>query len=214
MIQTLLDKIREEVPQDELKLSLHQETIDLFTPDWNIWGEMPRVSLIDVVTLSCGITPTLKFLFSYSHTEKLVSPLFANIISYELTRRLMIAVASYRDFDFEGELSTLPIPQRTISTNAFYNWAKSKSWQLPDRFPHIAEDIKISDLDGKAKTTALRLIGGLAIGGYGMDIHAKRLDKLDDIVRDFEKNGISITSETMSKWIKEAAQIIDKPKSK
>ncbi|MFZ6690878.1 hypothetical protein [Undibacterium sp. SXout20W] len=214
MIQTLIDEIKEKVPANDTEMLLFQKTIDFFTPDWALWGEMPRATLVDTVMVSCGISPSFKKAFPLDVDKTNGKRTFGSITSYELTRRLKIAVASYRDVDFEGELSTLPIPQRTISTNAFYNWAKSKSWQLPDRFPHIAEDMKISDLDGKAKTTALRLIGGLAIGGYGMDIHAKRLDKLDDIVRDFEKNGISITSETMSKWIKEAAQVIEKPKSK
>ena len=35
--------------------------------------------------------------------------------------------------------------------------------------------LKVDALAGKAKTTALKIIGGLAMKGYGMDIHSDRL---------------------------------------
>lgn len=69
-------------------------------------------------------------------------------------------------------------------------------------------------LEGKSKNTALQLIGGLVKSTYKMDIHSKKLNGLSEIVSDLEREGISITSETVSAWIKEAAQVIEKPKTK
>jgi hypothetical protein len=66
-------------------------------------------------------------------------------------------------------------------------------------------------IEGKAKNTALHLIGGLVMGAYSMDIHAKKLSGLSEIVDDLARLGISITSETVSAWIKDAAQIIANP---
>lgn len=68
-------------------------------------------------------------------------------------------------------------------------------------------------LDGKGRTTALKLIGGLVMDAYGMDIHANRLMGVSDLVSNLAGKGISLTEETVSNWIKEAAQVIDKPKS-
>lgn len=68
-------------------------------------------------------------------------------------------------------------------------------------------------LDGKARTTALKLIGGLVMDAYGMDIHANRLTGVSDLVSNLAGKGIALTEETVSNWIKEAAQVIEKPKS-
>jgi hypothetical protein len=73
---------------------------------------------------------------------------------------------------------------------------------------------KLDVIEGKSRTTALQLIGGLVMSTYKMDIHAKRLDQVAEVVEDITRQGINISSETVSKWIKEAAQVIDKPAAK
>ena len=49
--------------------------------------------------------------------------------------------------------------------------------------------------------------------GYGMNIHANRLTGVSDIVSALAGKGIGLTEETVSNWIKEAAQVIEKPKA-
>lgn len=68
------------------------------------------------------------------------------------------------------------------------------------------------ELNGKARNSALLIIGGLVMSTYKMDIHAKKLNGLSEIVDDLNRVGISITSETVSEWIKESAEIIEKKK--
>lgn len=72
-------------------------------------------------------------------------------------------------------------------------------------------NVLMDDLEGKAKNTALRLIGGFAMDGYGIDIHASRLTGISELVSALSEKGISITEETLSKWLKKAAKVIDKP---
>ena len=72
--------------------------------------------------------------------------------------------------------------------------------------------LKVDTLSGKAKTTALRIIGGLAMKGYGMDIHADRLERIGEIVKDLQMSGADVTEKTLRMWIKEAAKVIEPPK--
>lgn len=72
--------------------------------------------------------------------------------------------------------------------------------------------LKADSLSGKARSTALKIIGGLAMKGYGMTIHAERLEGISDLVKDLEKVGAGVTEKTLREWIKEAANVIDPPK--
>lgn len=65
-------------------------------------------------------------------------------------------------------------------------------------------------LEGRRKTTALRIIGGLAISAYRIDIHAARMDGITEIVRDLESAGAAVNEKTLREWLKEAANVIDK----
>ncbi|GAB1394783.1 hypothetical protein MASR1M60_29470 [Rhodocyclaceae bacterium] len=74
--------------------------------------------------------------------------------------------------------------------------------------------LKADALSGKARTTALKIIGGLAMQGYGMTIHAERLEGIAELVKDLEKAGAAVTEKTLREWIKEAANVIDPPQAK
>ena len=69
----------------------------------------------------------------------------------------------------------------------------------------LKEDV----LSGKTKSTALKIIGGLAIRGYGLNIHAERLERIGEIVRDLESVGAGVTEKTVREFIKEEANIIE-----
>jgi hypothetical protein len=72
--------------------------------------------------------------------------------------------------------------------------------------------LKTVTLSGKGRSTALKIIGGLAMKGYGMTIHADRLEGIADMVKDLEKVGAGVTEKTLREWIKEASNVIDPPK--
>lgn len=67
-------------------------------------------------------------------------------------------------------------------------------------------------LEGKSRTTALKIIGGMAMDGYGMDIHASRLN-ISRLVDELAKAGVSVDPKTLSGWIKDAAEVVE-PKKK
>ncbi|MCK2097567.1 hypothetical protein [Thauera aromatica] len=71
--------------------------------------------------------------------------------------------------------------------------------------------LRADALAGKARTTALKIIGGLAMTGHGMTIHADRLEGISEMVRDLQRAGAEITDKTLREWIKGAAAVIDPP---
>jgi hypothetical protein len=68
-------------------------------------------------------------------------------------------------------------------------------------------------LAGKSKTSALKIIGGLAMQGYRLNIHAARLDGIGDLVKDLQTVGADVTEKTLRVFLKEAAIVIE-PKNK
>lgn len=74
--------------------------------------------------------------------------------------------------------------------------------------------LKADALDGKARTTALTIIGGLVASTYGSDIHALRIAKLGEMVADIERAGARVDEKTLRKYIKDASEVIDKPNGK
>ena len=63
-------------------------------------------------------------------------------------------------------------------------------------------------IDGKARTTTLKIIGGLLIKGYGINIHEPRIDGIGDVVKDLQNAGADVTEKTLRTYIKAAAEVI------
>ena len=60
----------------------------------------------------------------------------------------------------------------------------------------------------RERDTALKLIIGMAVKGYGYDPTAKRSDKISEIVGDLASAGISLDDDTVRKWLREAADLL------
>lgn len=76
------------------------------------------------------------------------------------------------------------------------------------------DQLKTDTLAGKSRTTALKIIGGLAMKGYRLDIHAARLDGIGDLVEDLETAGADVTEKTLRGFLKEAAHVIEPEKKR
>ena len=72
--------------------------------------------------------------------------------------------------------------------------------------------LKSDILDSRQKTTALKIIGGMAIGAYGINIHDSRLSGIGEIVSDLERTGAGVVDKTLRTYLREAAEIIEPPK--
>ena len=60
----------------------------------------------------------------------------------------------------------------------------------------------------KERQTVLKLIIGMAIGGYAFDPTAARTTAASEVASDLHKLGISIDEDTVRKWLKEAAELL------
>lgn len=61
-------------------------------------------------------------------------------------------------------------------------------------------------LKTRERDSLLKLVIGLAIGGYKYDPSAKRNNAIADIANDLDTNGVHLDEDTIRKWLQEAAQ--------
>jgi hypothetical protein len=73
------------------------------------------------------------------------------------------------------------------------------------------DSLKADALEGKTKSTLLRMLGGMAMIGAEIDIHASRISGLGQTVGDLALKGVVVDDDTLSKRLKEAAALIAKP---
>lgn len=76
------------------------------------------------------------------------------------------------------------------------------------------DQLKADTLAGKSRTTALKIIGGLAMQGYSLNIHAARLDGIGRLVEDLQRAGADVTEKTLRGFLKDAAHVIEPEKKK
>lgn len=70
------------------------------------------------------------------------------------------------------------------------------------------------ELSARERTTCLKIIIGMAIGGYAHDHMAARSDTAQEITTDVVKAGLSISDDTVRKWLKEGAELLDQEPSR
>ena len=65
-------------------------------------------------------------------------------------------------------------------------------------------------LGARERDSLLKLIIGMAIGGYGFDPGAKRSEQPATIADDLLRRGIPLDVDTVRKWLREAAELLPK----
>ncbi|BAO81827.1 outer membrane receptor protein, mostly Fe transport [Serpentinimonas raichei] len=64
--------------------------------------------------------------------------------------------------------------------------------------------------NSRERNTLLRIIGGLAMATYKMNIHG-RMDGITEILDDLAQHGVTVSEETLRGKLREAARLIDPP---
>jgi len=88
-----------------------------------------------------------------------------------------------------------------IRTNALREFVDSLSEKKPQRPNKTAETV--------TKTTLLKMIITMAISGYGFDIHDPKSPIPKEISDNAQEIGLSITDDTVRKWLRESAELLD-----
>lgn len=76
------------------------------------------------------------------------------------------------------------------------------------------DKLKADALEGMTRTSAMKIIGGMAVRGYRIDIHAERLSGIGEVVEDLQHVGASVTEKTLRKFLKGASEVIDRSSKK
>lgn len=69
-------------------------------------------------------------------------------------------------------------------------------------------------LRGKERESVLKLVIGMAVEGYRHDPALSRSRAVSEITSDIEKLGLSLSDDTVRKWLKEAAELLPGSKAK
>lgn len=72
-----------------------------------------------------------------------------------------------------------------------------------------------AELNPKSRNVMLKIIGGMAMAGWGLDIHAPRMNEgFKELLADLERLGCGVSERALRGYLKEAAELIKKqPKS-
>jgi hypothetical protein len=170
-------------------------------PNWRKWKAVPRVTLREGIALSLNVEPgQLKE-------------------SKEFGDRLFVAIRNLHGA-LKAKAAIVDDPAEClVSLSEFAAWAISVEWKIPDEFTSLTEaqrwptprDNKreVQELRSRERETLLKLIFGMARGGYGYDPKAERSKVVTEIVDDLAKLSISIDGDTVRKWLRVAATEVD-----
>jgi hypothetical protein len=63
-------------------------------------------------------------------------------------------------------------------------------------------------LHPKVRTSLLKLVIGMAIGGYGFNPRSARNDATKDISSDLERSGVPLDRDTILRWLREGSELL------
>lgn len=205
--------------------------------DFDYWSKMPYWSLDEAVALSFGKAPevvnknSLKSVFSwvspfvreYNRTHELAAravkwrKLFDPVMP-----RLYVNWAHDNDISLPDKL-VAKVEARSetlIDWQARYDEVLARNNQNVDKANKLldAANARIAELEESAgvakplhtkeRESLLKLVAGMAIGGYGYDPGAARSTTTGEIADDLAKAGVSLDVDTVRKWLSAASELL------
>ena len=168
--------------------------------DFTHWGKAAHWTLDEATALSFGKAPEV---VNWASVKDLVD------LSPFATQYARVLDLAHRAKE-QQELHDPVVP------SLFLAWAKRNEFDYP---PELEEQVnargqlalqstKEKPLGTKERQSALKLIIGLAIGGYGYDPSERRSSKVSDINDDLARHGLSLDPDTVRKWLRQAAEVL------
>ena len=75
------------------------------------------------------------------------------------------------------------------------------------------EETRIDRIEARERSSLLKLVCGMSVGGYGYDPRTERSSIPKDIRSDLNRLGLDLTEDTIRKWLKEAMTVQEQLKS-
>jgi hypothetical protein len=184
-------------------------------PNWPKWRHVPQVRLWEGVALSLDVEPKQFEAKAYALIQ---GQLYAGEWE-EFRSRLFVATRNLHGaLKAKSPIAGYP-EECMVSLSELAAWAISVGWKIPGEFAILAESQRtptqrddkreVPELTTRERQTAHKLILGMAIGGYGYDPKAERSTIVTEIVGDLARCDISVTDDTVRKWLKEAAEEVE-----
>lgn len=184
--------------------------------DWDYWKQIPKTDLYSAVKLSFGIDPRDDDKIPATKRNPCQD---LKIMPEELLKeRHEIAIANL----YHGLDASSPDPSKEYGFSIvwlakFATWALLKGWKIPRELEAMSgaknETQIIDALANVTKPLAtierdslLKLVIGMAVKGYSYDPNAKKNSAVTEIATDLEKLGLSLSDDTIRKFLKEGAE--------
>jgi len=189
-------------------------------PNWDKWRHIPHATVWELVALSLNIEPeAVQF---NPHGWMADRHIFDE--SDEFKDRVSVAG---RNAGGGGGLtpkggSLVDPADIVVGLREFAAWALSLPWEIPEEFAELASGHRDPGIAGNRSTTAnenpigtrergtlLKLILGMALEQYGFDPDAAKSPVPKEISDDLQTHGISVSDDTVRRWLKIAADEVD-----
>src|SRR5262245_8659897 len=170
--------------------------------DFEHWGKAAYWKLDEAIALSFGKAPEQ---VTWERVEPHVkNSLFAS--EYQRRRDLVLRAAVSR------------ILHEPTKPEKFLAWAKRFDLSIPPALDELQSQLQVAatprtakpekSLSTRERESLLKLVIGMAVGGYGYDVKASRSVQPSTIVDDLAKIGLPLDADTVRKWLKEAAELL------
>jgi hypothetical protein len=106
------------------------------------------------------------------------------------------------EYWFDPELSSQEAETNAIKRESLLLAAESI------HAPALLSPVAPKALSTKERDTLLKLVIGMAIGGYGYSPAASKNEATGEIASDLAKFGLSLDPDTVKKWLKEGAKLL------
>ncbi len=174
--------------------------------DMRYWAKIANYSAQEAALLCCGRDPsvelceyldalnpveftTSRFLADYVNRLNLLeSAMNAGALSRESNAPQIVAWCRKLELPFPAELADLIHRYQGGSVSG--------------------ETIFVEDVGRKERSSLLRLVAAMALEQYGYDPRKTRSSVLSGIVQDLDTTGLSMDRKTVSKWLREAVDLV------
>lgn len=186
-------------------------------PNWEVWANVPAWTAWEAVALSLDIDPKKVKLNGNAWMSADVNSDFPHQEGRTFDDRLIVLRRNLSSLQLHKSLSHRP-DYSELNAGDFVRWALSLKWTIPPEMAALADRPspkperrqidKVQDLTTTERNSLLKLVIGMAVGGYGYDPSAARSTSAPDIVADLEKAGVRLEADTVRKYLKEAAELL------
>jgi hypothetical protein len=174
----------------------------------DLWARSPYWSFSDGVALAYNLDPQEAVVRRSSGSDV---PGIRG--SADASHLLDLAFRAFHVGDLDDEAAPV----------AFMRWARSMNVEFhPDWWAAVKNDDALAkeetkaplpekpapELKTKERESLLKMVAGMAVGGYGWDPKARRSDVTKEIADDLHRAGIALDPDTVRSWLRKAADLI------